>query len=258
MTFLTCCNNTESNLRLFVLIFLHQFVTIDICAQDVQLPICQNSDSEIFLQRRGYDVSYNQEFRLPNWVAWHLTFDHIEGEARRPSNAWQEDWDVPEPRANSDDYRGSGWSRGHMCPAGDNKWNAEAMNETFLYSNICPQNASLNSGDWNEIEIQCRRWAQKYGDIYIVCGPVLYNKMYRTIGHNQVVVPDAFFKVVLCLNDTPKRIAFLCKNEGENHKTADYVTTISQVEQITGIDFFPSLPNEIADKVKKKADINEW
>ena len=85
-----------------------------------------------------------------------------------------------------------------------------------------------------------------------------FSKVYRTIGDNQVVVPDAFFKVVLCLNGAPKGIAFLCGNEGENHKIADYVTTISQVEQITGINFFPSLPIEIADKVKNKADINEW
>lgn len=242
----------------FLVILLLLQASIVNCAQDVQLPICQNSTSEIILQRRGYDVSYNQNMRLPNWVAWHLTSDHIEGEARRPSNAWQEDLEVPIPRANSDDYRGNGWSRGHMCPAGDNKWDAEAMYETFLYTNICPQDARLNSGDWNEIEIQCRKWAQKYGDIYIVCGPVLYNKVYRTIGLNQVVVPAAFFKVVLCFNGAPKGIAFLCRNEGENHKIADYVTTISQVEQITGINFFPSLPIEIADKVKNKADINEW
>ena len=227
-------------------------------AQGWQLPALQTNVPQIILQRHGYDVSYNQNMRLPNWVAWHLTSDHIEGEARRPSNAWQEDMVVPEPRANSDDYRGSGWSRGHMCPAGDNKWDAEAMYETFLYTNICPQDTRLNSGDWNEIEIQCRRWAQRYGDIYIVCGPVLYNKVYRTIGYNQVLVPDAFFKVVLCLNGVPKGIAFLCRNEGENHKIADYVTTISQVEQVTGIDFFPSLPIETADKVKNKADINEW
>lgn len=242
----------------FLVIILLFLATIGNCAQEVQLPICQNSAPEIILHRRGYTVSYNQNMRLPNWVAWHLTSDHIEGEARRPSNAWQEDMDVPKPRANSDDYRGSGWSRGHMCPAGDNKWDAQAMYETFLYTNICPQDARLNSGDWNEIEIQCRRWAQKYGDIYIVCGPVLYNKVYRTIGHNQVVVPDAFFKVVVCLNGAPKGIAFLCRNEGENHKIADYVTTISQVEQITGINFFPSLPIETADKVEKKVDINEW
>lgn len=242
----------------FLVILLLLQASIVNCAQDVQLPICQNSTSEIILQRRGYTVSYNQGMKLPNWVFWRLTKERVLGEVKRPANAWQEDVEVPEPRANSDDYRGSGWSRGHMCPAGDNKWNIEAMRETFLYTNICPQDARLNSGDWNEIEIQCRRWVQKYGEIYIVCGPVIYNKVYGTIGDNQVVVPDAFFKVVLCLNGSPKGIAFLCKNKGENHKTADYVTTISQVEQITGIDFFPYLPNEIANKVKKKSDINEW
>lgn len=241
-----------------LIVFLLQFLTIGSCAQEVQMPICHDCVSKIVLQRRGYAVSYNQELRLPNWVFWHLTKEHVDGDVKRPGNAWKEDTDVPEPRANSDDYRGSGWSRGHMCPAGDNKWDTEAMHETFLYTNICPQDARLNSGDWNEIEIQCRRWAQKYGDIYIVCGPLINNKVYRTIGGNQVVVPDAFFKVVLCLNGAPKGIAFLCKNEGGNHKIADYVTTILQLEQIAGIDFFPSLPNGIADKVKKKADINEW
>ena len=80
--------------------------------------------------------------------------------------------DVPKPRVNNYDYKGSGWSRGHMCPAGDNKWNRDAMYETFLYSNVCPQHPRLNSGDWNEIEMACRRWAEKYGDVYIVCGPV--------------------------------------------------------------------------------------
>lgn len=245
-------------MRPLIFIILLQFFTIGNCAQGVQLPICHNSVSEIILQRCGYTVSYNQKLKLPNWVFWHLTKERADGDVKRPGNAWQEDMDVPEPRANSDDYRGSGWSRGHMCPAGDNKWDTEAMRETFLYTNICPQDARLNSGDWNEIEIQCRRWAQKYGDIYIVCGPVLYNKVNRTIGDNQVVVPDAFFKVVLCLNGAPKGIAFICKNEGENLKTADYVTTISRVEQIIGIEFFPSLPNGIVDIVKKKADINKW
>lgn len=244
-------------MRLLIVLLL-QFLTIGSCAQEVQMPICHNSVSEIILQRCGYTVSYNQKLKLPNWVFWHLTKERADGDVKRPGNAWQEDMDVLEPRANSDDYRGSGWSRGHMCPAGDNKWDTEAMRETFLYTNICPQDARLNSGDWNEIEIQCRRWAQKYGDIYIVCGPVLYNKVNRTIGVNQVVVPDAFFKVVLCLNGAPKGIAFICKNEGENLKTADYVTTISRVEQIIGIEFFPSLPNGIVDIVKKKADINKW
>ena len=136
------------------------------------LPITPARTSEIILHRTGYTSSYNTETKQPNWVAWHLTKEHVQGKIRRASNAWHEDTDVPKPRVNSYDYKGTGWSRGHMCPAGDNKWNRDAMYETFLYSNVCPQHPRLNSGDWNEIEMACRRWAEKYGDVYIVCGPV--------------------------------------------------------------------------------------
>lgn len=244
--------------RVWILLTLLFWTTIGNCAQDVQLPICQNGVSELILQRRGYTVSYNQELRLPNWVFWHLTKDRIVGDVKRPGNAWQEDLDVPVPRANSEDYHGTGWSRGHMCPAGDNKSDSVAMYETFLYTNICPQDARLNSGDWNEIEIACRRWAEKYGDVYVVCGPVFYNQEHKTIGDNKVVVPEAFFKVVLCLNSESKGIGFICKNENDNKKTSHYVNTIQQVERITGICFFPNLPDEIAEKIKTKADIKGW
>lgn len=124
---------------------------------NTDLPITPARTSEIILHRTGYTSSYNTETKQPNWVAWHLTKEHVQGKIRRASNAWHEDTDVPKPRVNSYDYKGSGWSRGHMCPAGDNKWNRDAMYETFLYSNVCPQHPRLNSGDWNEIEIACRR-----------------------------------------------------------------------------------------------------
>ena len=64
--------------------------------------------------------------------------------------------------------KGSGYDRGHMCPAGDNKWGFKPMKESFLLTNICPQDHNLNCGDWNELEITCREWADKYGDINII------------------------------------------------------------------------------------------
>ena len=57
-----------------------------------------------------------------------------------------------------------------MCPGGDCNWDDEGRDETFVLSNMCPQNPQLNRGDWKEIEMACRKWAQKYGSIYIVCG----------------------------------------------------------------------------------------
>ena len=120
-------------------------------------PLLLNNLSEQILYRKGYVVSYNKDNKIPNWVAWHLTDDHTSGPVLRPNRAWHEDLDVPSPRAYFNDYSGTGWSRGHMCPAGDNKWDEEAMYESFLMTNCCPQNPNLNSGVWNQIEISCRR-----------------------------------------------------------------------------------------------------
>lgn len=221
-------------------------------------PITVKGTPEQILTRKGYTVSYNMETKIPNWVAWHLTADHTTGDIKRPSNAWHEDLQVPEPRATLADYRDCAWTRGHMCPAGDNKWDADAMYESFLFTNCCPQNGNLNSGVWNQIEMSCRRWAEKYGDVYIVCGPILFRQEHETIGPNKVVVPEAFFKVVLCLKGTPKGIGFICRNTDGSRAKDFYVNSISQVERITGMTFFPNLPKDIADKVKSQANLDDW
>ena len=223
-----------------------------------EIPLPLKNRSEQLLYRKGYTVSYNKDYKIPNWVAWHLTAEHASGQIRRPNNAWHEDAQVPVPRATISDYKGSGWSRGHMCPAGDNKWDSEAMYESFLLTNCCPQNANLNSGSWNQIEMSCRRWAEKYGDIYIVCGPILFNQEHKTIGPNNIVVPEAFFKVVLCLNGTPKGIGFVRRNTDSSRRKDFYINSINEIERITGITFFPLLPRDISKAIKSKADLKEW
>lgn len=213
---------------------------------------------EQLLQRTGYIVSYNKDTKLPNWVAWHLTPDRISGPAKRSGIDFEPDLDVPAPRAEDSDYYGSGYDRGHMCPAADNKFSKKAMEESFLFTNMCPQNSNLNRGDWNEMEMACRDWAQKYGSVYVVCGPILYKGKHKTIGKNRVVVPEAFFKVVLRTGENPNAIGFIYKNTEGNRPKGDYVNTVDEVERITGIDFFPSLPDNIEDKIEAKADIADW
>ncbi|MBR6319219.1 MAG: DNA/RNA non-specific endonuclease [Prevotella sp.] len=213
--------------------------------------------NEIVLHRKGYVVSYNPDLKIPNWVAWHLTAEHADGEVKR-FNGYLEDEDVPQPRATNDDYKGSGWSHGHMCPAGDNKWDEQAMRETFLLTNMCPQDRRLNSGVWNRIEMDCRRWAKKYGDVYIVCGPVLLNREHETIGANKVVVPEAFFKVILCLQGRPKAIGLVVRNNEGKKKRDQFINTVDDVERITGYDFFPALPDSIEEMVESHSDIKMW
>lgn len=213
--------------------------------------------SEQILYRTSYIVSYNRDTKIPNWVAWNLTADHTDGPYNRLGN-FHEDEDVMQPRATIEDYRGCGWSRGHMCPAGDNKWDESAMYDTFSLTNVCPQNANLNSGLWNSIEMDCRKWARRFGDVYIICGPVFMNREHEIIGGNQIYVPEAFFKVVLCLNGKPKGIGFIIRNTDGNKKHDLYYNTIDQVERITGMDFFPALIDEIEEEVESEADINDW
>lgn len=222
-----------------------------------KLEIPAFTQDETILYRTAYTTSYDKQNKIPKWVAWHLTSDHTSGEQRRLSNFIVDDA-VPAPRAELVDYKGSGYDRGHMCPAGDNKWGFEPMRESFYLTNICPQNSNLNSGDWNELEIQCRDWANKYGDIYIVCGPILYQREHETIGPNKVTVPEAFFKVVLCMQGKPKAIGFIYKNARCNDLMSSYVNSIDQVERITGLDFFPLLPDDIENEVEATCNINEW
>lgn len=227
-------------------------------ADGIEIPAPLTDRPEIILQRAGYTVSYNKELLLPNWVAWHLTAANTDGGAQRKGIKFEEDTDVPSPRADTHDYVQSGYDRGHMCPAGDNKWSLEAMEQSFLMTNICPQDPGLNRGDWNEMEKQCRVWAERYGDIYIVAGPILYNQTHATIGKHHVVVPEAFFKVVLCLQGTPKAIGFIYKNRDGDRPKGDYVNSLKDIERITGIHFFPNLPAKTRQAIEAHQDLSQW
>ena len=207
--------------------------------------------------REGYTVGYNKNRRVANFVAWHLTRERINGPASRKCSRFKEDEELPIPRATLEDYKGSGWSRGHLCPAGDNKWCQEAMDDSFFLTNICPQDESLNSGIWNQIEMKCREWADYYGDILIVTGPI-FNKKIKTIGPNKVAVPDYFFKVVMSLDAHTKAIGFICPNKKIPGKMYDYVVSVDEVEKITGFDFFPSIPKETQNRAEKMKDISIW
>jgi endonuclease G len=222
-----------------------------------ELPAPLKDRSEQILQRKGYTTSYNRDTRNPNWVAWHLTKEHTKGQNQRKEMMFTEDQEV-KPRATNNDYYNSRFDRGHMCPAGDNKWDKEAMAQSFLFTNICPQNHGLNKYEWNELEIKCREWARKYGAIDIVCGPIYGTEGQRTIGKNKVWVPVAFFKVVLCRKGHPKAIGFIYRNEGKHQMMKEAVRTVDEIETLTGIDFFPALDDATENRIEAQAKLYEW
>lgn len=228
--------------------------------KQLEIPAPLTNRSELILYRKGYTSSYNKDLKIANWVAWELTPEKlVERESR--TDKFLPDPDLPADEAvTTDDYKNAGLDRGHLCPAGDNRWHRKAMQESFYMTNICPQNHNLNRGDWKELEESCRYWAQKEGKIHIVCGPILYKQKHRTIGkRHQVTVPEAFFKVVLCMeSNPPKAIGFIYKNASGNHPLDSYVNSVDEVERITGIDFFPALPDEVEKKVEATYDLGLW
>ncbi|MBR1411364.1 MAG: DNA/RNA non-specific endonuclease [Prevotella sp.] len=225
-----------------------------------ELPAPLRDRPEQLLERKGYTASYNRLTKTPNWVAWHLTADHTNGRYQRSQEVFTEDTSLDAPRATDQDYYNSRYDRGHMCPAGDNKWDKQAMAESFLFSNICPQNHGLNKYEWNDVEMMCRQWAKKYGAIDIVCGPIFDapDGEQKTIGRNKVWVPQRFFKVVLCRRSEPKAIGFIYRNEGKKQLIEQAVRTVDEVERTTGIDFFPALDDKTEQRIEARSDINEW
>ena len=76
--------------------------------------------------------------------------------------------------------------------------------------------------------------------------------------YEKVFVPEAFFKVVLCLNGNPKGLGVIVRNTDGNRKRDLYYNSIDQVERITGMDFFPMLPDKLEDSVESEVDMNLW
>ncbi len=212
----------------------------------LEIPSMPNSKQGQVIQRTGYTLAYDKKTKTPQWVAWELTKEETKGNHER-TDKFLPDPNVEGAKVVTTDYTGSGYDRGHMAPAGDMKWSKKAMEESFYMSNICPQIHHLNTGDWNELEANTRKWARRYGSVYVTCGPI-YNGSRRTqyIGKNRVKVPDAFFKVILI--QSPKKtcaLGFFFENEAGQRPLNEYLVSIDYLEQTTGIDFFPSLPDEL-------------
>ncbi len=216
----------------------------------LEIPVTNPKVPSHILVRTGFTVDYNDMWRIPNWVAYELTASETHGHYRREGD-FSPDPEVGGASAENSDYKTSLYSRGHMAPAGDMKWNAEAMHESFLLTNICPQNYNLNSGVWEKLESSLRDQAQRYGSVYIVCGPVV-SKGYKTIGRNNVCVPQRFFKVV-CWKDHDEQWhckGYIFPNSKAYGSYRDYSTSVDRVEELTGHDFFSLLPDEVESRIE--------
>lgn len=206
---------------------------------------------------KAITVYFNRSLRIPSCVVYELTntmvamADAPTAEKRKshkfngdPNVAGSPDWG---------DYRKSGYTRGHMAPAMDMRWDRQAMSECFLMTNMCPQVEKLNNGPWRHLEESVHRWAKRDGSIWVYTGPIMGGIVRRIGPKNDIAVPAAFYKVLY----TPaqrRAIAFIYENkENQGGGLSAHATTVAQVERRTGITF-----TGIPSAMKQQRDLDLW
>jgi endonuclease G, mitochondrial len=223
---------------------------------------------DYLISRPQYVLSYNAEKRTPNWVCWQLKKDDIGKAARAP---FEPDPDLPRsmPKITSHVYDGSGFDRGHMCPAKDRSSSPGDIRATFYMTNIVPQAPNCNQRGWERLEDYCRRLAQEGRVLQIACGPAGVggtgkNGEKKEIGKGRlkVVVPNKVWKVIVVLpreGAEPRKntrvIAVIMPNDQSvDYDWAKYRVSTRAVEKLTGYHFFTVLPKDLAEALREHMD----
>lgn len=214
--------------------------------------------SEQIISRKGYTVSYNSDFCNPNWVAYVLERNEVNAPKTKRSDKFIKDPSVNFSQGGNEDYRRSGYDRGHLAPAADMSWSPKTMSESFYFSNMSPQKPAFNRGVWKELEELVRKWADKESLLLVATGPVLKKDLKR-IGPNRVAVPEYFYKVIIDpVGPEKKGIGFVISNEASKKKPRSFAVTIDSVERLTGINFFEAMPDQLEETLEEQLDLSAW
>jgi len=223
----------------------------------VEIDFLPSSTTGEVVHHEFFSLSYNEPFEQAEWVAYELKKNQLTYDDRKRPY-FIEDPKVSTKSADWRNYKGSGYDRGHLCPAGDRRFSEYAYNETFYTSNISPQDKDFNAGIWNRLEQQVRRWCKKYGDLVIVTGGVLEEGL-EEIGEEDVDVPKAFYKIVLKgEGNTTQVLAFLIPAKESEAPLQHFLVSVDELEERTGIDFFQKQPKTWQEKIEKKVDTSGW
>ncbi len=211
-----------------------------------------------FVQHTYYALCYSEEHEQPLWTVYILDGKKLKESRIRRTQDFRPDPKTTTQSAHPSDYRRSGYDRGHLVPAGDFKWDSLAMSETFYMSNMSPQLRDFNAGIWERVESTVRGWARQKGRLVVYTGPVL-DRVKERIGKNQVSVPRAFYKVVYHLDEkNPSGVAFLVPHAPSHKAPTEFLVPIDSVEKVTGIDFFPALPDDIEERIESRLERRLW
>ncbi|MCS7188246.1 MAG: DNA/RNA non-specific endonuclease [Bacteroidia bacterium] len=211
------------------------------------------------VQHKYYALCYDEQNEQPRWTVHILEGEKLSKGRLRRTQDFRPDPMVKTGSANLEDYRHSGYDRGHLVPAGDFKWDSVGMSETFFLSNMSPQIHEFNAGIWEEVESIVRQWAKQKKRLVVYTGPILSNPI-EYIGKSRIAVPGAFYKAVYWIEaeKSPRAVAFLVPHAPSKRRPLDFLVPVDSVEKLTGIDFFPRLPDSIEKEIERRVDKSFW
>lgn len=212
------------------------------------------------IRHTGYTLSWNEQYLVADWVAYELTATELDTQEVSRSEDFRPD-EAVRRSSQLEDYRNSGYSRGHLAPAQDFKWSENAMSETFYLTNMVPQLQNYNGGIWLKAENATRDAARITGVVYIVTGPVLTDGPFETIGDNKVAIPNECYKALLVIDENGgvHTIAMSIPQEvGKKESLSKYLMSVDELEALTGLDFFIELEDDVENAAEATYDISFW
>jgi endonuclease G len=200
----------------------------------------------------AYSLEFHEPLRIAEWVAYDVTRREIMQSHVERTNDFREDPLLGQNSPEDDDYKGSGYDRGHLAPAADMAYSADAMSESFYMSNMTPQHKGLNRGRWKSLETQVRKWAIERDSLWVVSGPVLRDGLASL--PSGIAIPEYFYKAIYDPEPVPAAIGYLFPNEKCSQPLEAYAVSLDELEALTGMDLFPGLE----ERLEQTVALSEW
>jgi endonuclease G len=235
------------------------------------VPKDNDESDDFFMKKPQYELSYNNKRGAANWVCWNLNAKWF-GDVERKQGQFITDKDLPDgfQRITHNDYTGSGFDRGHLVRSEERTATREDNDATFLMTNVLPQYHDLNAGPWLSLEEYCQILAtKKNNELYLIAGGI-YDETPKFLsgkGNGRVAIPVSTWKVIVVLEqgqgleDVTKDTRIIAVNmpnrEGKDFKKSGwrkYLTTVDELEKLTGYDFLSALPDDIESALESRTD----
>ncbi len=204
-----------------------------------------DAPSRRLLDHVFFQICYDSSLKSPVWAAYELRPEHLSASAPGRSR-FRRDPSLSAPAASNADFRGAGYSRGHLIPAADFAWSEKAFRATYLPTNVVPQKQSVNSGRWRMLEIAVRGIAATADSVHVFTGPLFDSDSIEFLMPGGVAVPTHTYKVLLAVHGGRRTMfAAIIPNAGNPRQPLNhFAVTVDEVERRTGLDFFSFLEDQ--------------